>query len=457
MYSLRAFLDQVRRHRPRDVLEVRREVDPRYETAAILTRLEQKHRSPILYFHRVRGSRWPVVTNVCGSIGRLALALDCPIHELSERYSAACRRPIEPVVEREGPVQHTVLEGPEVDLGLLPRMVYHENDADAGYLTAAMVAARDPVTGKTNVSYHRLMLVDRHRTALFMEHGHLLAIYREYAEAGEAMPVAVFIGAHPLWSIGAVYSGSPEVEEYGVIGGLQREPLRLVETVSQPGLRVPAEAELVLEGHVPPDERVEEGPFGEFTGVSTGTTRAPVFHVRAMTFREDPVLQDIVSGHLEHLTLPALTQEARLLEIARRAAPGVTRVAMPAPLTVLVALEKTDDLEPGRIIEAVLEEHVYAKHVLVVDAGVDLADPRQLATAIALNVQADRDVVVMPGRQGSFCDPSCDPVDGSTAKMGVDATMPLAAAGRTARNRVPREVLDAVDLEELLGCGERKP
>jgi UbiD family decarboxylase len=130
---------------------------------------------------------------------------------------------------------------------------------------------------------------------------------------------------------------------------------------------------------------------------------------------------------------------------------------MPAPLTVLVALEKTDDLEPGRIIEAVLEEHVYAKHVLVVDAGVDLADPRQLATAIALNVQADRDVVVMPGRQGSFCDPSCDPVDGSTAKMGVDATMPLAAAGRTARNRVPREVLDAVDLEELLGCGERKP
>lgn len=454
MFSLRGFLDQVRQQRPRDLVEVRREVEPRYETAAILTRLEQKYRSPILFFHRVRGSGFPVVTNVCGSRGRLALALGCPLHELSERYAEACRQPIPPRVVATGAVQDTVLRGEQVDLGLLPQMVYHENDADRGYLTGAIVVARDPTRGNSNLSYHRLMMVDRRRTAIFMEHGHLLAIYRQYAAQGEAMPIAVFLGAHPSWSLGALYSGSPEVEEYDVIGGLQREPLCLVESVSQPGLRVPAEAEIVLEGHVPPHERIEEGPFGEFTGVSQGTTMTPVFHVEAMTFRRDPILQDIVSGHIEHLTLPALTQEARLLELARQVAPGVVRVSMPVPLTIFVALDKQDDREPGRILEALLEQHVYAKHVVVVDADVDLGDLRQVTTAVALNVQADRDLMVLSGRRGSFCDPSCEPTEGLTAKLGIDATAPLGSARRAARNRVPQEVLDAVDLEELLGKGQ---
>ena len=339
----------------------------------------------------------------------------------------------------------------DVDLGMLPQMVYHENDAPHPYITAAIVVANDPETGTTNLSYHRLMILGRNQTAIFMERRHLFAIYQKYARADQAMPIAAVIGAHPAWSMGAVYAGSPDVGEYDIIGGLQRQPLNLVECATRPGLGVPADAEMVLEGYVPPQERVAEGPFGEFTGVSTGTSETPVFHVEAMTSRRQPIFQDIVSGHLEHLVVPALTEEAHILEVARAIAPGVTRVSVPAPLTVLIAIDKASDTEPRQIIEAILTRHIYAKHVVVVDSVVDLGDARQLAAAMALNVQADRDVCVLHDQQGSACDPSSEPLAAKTAKMGIDATRPLGSRRAVVRNTVPQHVLDAVDIREFMG------
>src|SRR3954454_20493177 len=127
-HDLRSFLERVRTERKADLLEIEREVDPRYETTAILTRLEEKQRSPILLFKRVKGSRFPLVTNVSGSLGRLALALDCPLKAVSERYGEACLRPVPPQVLDRGPVRQNALRGRDVDLGLLPALVYHQGD-----------------------------------------------------------------------------------------------------------------------------------------------------------------------------------------------------------------------------------------------------------------------------------------------------------------------------------------
>src|SRR4051795_1114321 len=99
-HDLRSFLERVRTERKADLLEIEREVDPRYETTAILTKLEEKQRSPILLFKRVKGSRFPLVTNVSGSLGRLALALDCPLKAVSERYGEACLRPLPLMIRR---------------------------------------------------------------------------------------------------------------------------------------------------------------------------------------------------------------------------------------------------------------------------------------------------------------------------------------------------------------------
>jgi 2,5-furandicarboxylate decarboxylase 1 len=450
--DLRSFLEQVRKARPSDVVDVRVPVDPAHETAAILTKLEEKQRSPILVFHDVIGCEWPLVTNVCGSMGRLALALGCGLKDVAARYGAAAEQPIAPVLADAAPVQDVVLRGDAVDLGVFPALRYHADDAAQPYITAAIVVARDPDDGVANLSYHRLMIAGRDRTGIYIEKGrHLDGIHRKHVARGVDMPVAVFIGAHPAWSLGALYAGRADVDEYAVIGGLLGSPLAVVPCVTQPELRVPAFAEIVLEGLVSATETMVEGPFGEFTGYGTGVTDSPVLHVHAITHRRDPLVQDIVSGHLEHLVLSMPALEHRTLRDARAVAPGVTRVALVAPLTAIVAMKKTSDDEPRRVIDALLTD-IYAKQVIVVDDDVEPTDLAKVLGALALQRQPDEAVRISEG-QGTPLDPSCDE-GGTTRKLGIDATRPLVRAREVTRNRIPEDVLARVDLAALLRKGE---
>lgn len=448
--SLRGFLARVAEERPADLVEVERQVDPRYETTAIVAKLEERRRSPILLFRNVKDCQIPLVTNVCGSMGRLALALRCPLKEVAARYGEAAGSAIPPTLVSDAPVHAHVLRGQDVDLSIFPRLVYHADDADAPYLTAAIAVARDPDTGVINLSYHRMMGVDRRRTAIYMERGrHLHGIFAKYRARGQDMPIAVVIGVHPLVSLGTLYAGSADVDEYAIIGGLLGAPLPVVHTVTGTKLPVPAGAEWVLEGRVSVTETVQEGPFGEFTGYGTGKTDSPVFEVEAMTHRETPMFQDIISGHLEHLVLSMPAIEHRTLRDARAACSAVTRVSLPAPLTSVVALRKTDDAQPGQIIEALLSGDIYAKQVIVVDDDIDPSDLREVLAAAALQCQPGRDVVIRRGMQGTPMDPSCPSDDGVTSKIGIDATRKLAGGRTVTRNRIPAEIYDAVDVSEF--------
>jgi 2,5-furandicarboxylate decarboxylase 1 len=450
MPDLSTFIETVRRERPREVLDIHRTVSPRYETAAILTKLEQSFRSPIVFFHHVDRSAFPVVSNVCGTQSRLALALGCSARELPGRYTLACEQPIKPELKKEGPVQEQVFLGKDVNLGTLPQLVYHQDDAPNAYVTAAIIVARDPQSGKSNLSFHRLMIMNENTTSIFMARGkHLDLIYRKYESAGEPMPITGFIGVHPACSLGAVYTGPADVEEYDIVGGLLRSPLPLVKSVTN-HLAVPAEAEFALEGFVTPGKRVEEGPFGEFTGYATGTACRPIFKVSALTCRYHPVFQDIVSGLTEHLLLPLPGMEYRLLSLARAAVPATTAVKVSVPLTVFVALKKQEDSQPERIIEALLASDIYVKHVVVVDAEVDVSDLRQIATAVALHARPDRDIFIRRNCLGTELDPSSEPPDGRTTKVGIDATLPLNGRRPVNKNRIPQQMLDSIDVSELL-------
>ncbi|MFO0722452.1 MAG: UbiD family decarboxylase [Myxococcota bacterium] len=449
--DLRTFLDKLRAERPSDLLEIEREVSPRFETAAILVALEEKQRTPTLWFHKVAGTSLPLITNVAGSTGRIALGLGVGLRDVGARYAAAVEAPKKPRLAESAPIDERVLRGADVDLGQLPALVYHQDDSDRPYITAGIVVAQDPDTKLQNLSYHRLMIAGPRTTGIFIERGkHLDRIHQKYARAGQPMPIAVFIGAPPAWSIGALYSGSAEVEEYDVIGGLLGEPLEVVPALSQPGLTVPARAEIVLEGFVPPEERILEGPFGEFTGYGTGAVETPVFHVTALRSRKDPLFQDIVSGRLEHLMLSMPAIEYRTTSEAKRASANVSKVALVAPFTAVVALDKKDDREPLHIIETILSGDIYSKHVIVVDAGVDPQDLRQVMAAVALQVQADRRLHLFPDRQGTPLDPSCPSADGKVTKMGIDATAPLKSSRAVTKNRIPAEILAQIDVAALL-------
>lgn len=450
MPDLRSFIDLVRQERPREVLDVHRTVSPRHETAAIMTKLEQASRFPIVFFHHVAGSQFPVVSNVCGTQARLALALGCSTRELRTRYAEACERPIKPELKRHAPVQEQLFIGKKVNLRALPQLVYHQDDAPQAYITAAIIVATDPETGKLNLSFHRLMIMNENTTAVFMARGkHLDRIYRKCESAGQPMPIAAFIGVHPACSLGALYTGTSDVEELDIVGGLLRSPLPVVKCATN-HLRVPAEAEFVLEGVVPPRTRGEEGPFGEFTGYATGTASCPIFTVHALTCRSSPIFQDIVSGLAEHLLLPIPAMEHHLMALARVAAPTTTAVKVVAPLTVFVAVQKQNDSQPERIVEALLAGDIYVKHVVVVDSEVDVSNFRQVATAIALHTRPDRDIFIKRGCRGTELDPSRESPDGSTTKIGIDATLPLNPKRSVKKNRVSQELLDSVNLSELL-------
>lgn len=448
--DLRSFLELLATKRKSDLLCIDDEIDPRFETCAILARLEEKHRSPLLHFTKLKGTRYGMVSNVCGSAGRIALSLGCGLREASERYDRAVDDQIAPVVVEEAPVQQNVATGEDVDLGRFPALVYHEHDAPQPYITAAIVCAKDPDDGKTNLSFHRLMVLDRNRTGIFIEKGkHLDGIFEKYVARGERMPIGVFLGAHPAWMLGALYSGSADVEEYDVIGGLLGAPLELVRAKTQDVL-VPARAEIVLEGFVAPDERTEEGPFGEFTGYGTGKTTTPIFHVTAITERDDAIFQDVVSGHMEHLVLPMLALEHRAKRDAMAASENVVGVALPAPFTIVVAMNKADDDEPRRVMEALLLADIYRKHVIVVDAEVDPTDLRAVLGAMALGTQADLDCHTFEDALGTPLDPSCRNAEGRVTKMGIDATRRVVGARAVTKNTVPQEVWDRIDVQALL-------
>lgn len=458
MSDLRAFLATLAERRKSDLLVVERPVSPRYETAAIVAKLEANRRSPVVRFDQVEGTRFPVVSNVCGSEFRMALALGCGRPQLAETYKRACDAPIAPARVDEAPVYDNLATGDDVDLSILPPLVYHEHDSDKPYITSAIVVARDPETKKTNLSYHRLMIEDRHRTGICIEPGkHLDGIHQKYVARGEPMPIAVFIGAHPAWSIGTLYSGDADVEEYDIIGGLLGAPLEVTDCRTQPDLQVPARAEFVLEGYIPPDEVIPEGPFGEFTGYGTGETESPVFHVTALAHRDDAIYQDVVSGHLEHLILPTLAIEHRAWKVCQKASDRVTALNLAAPLTTIVAIDKTDDAQPKTLIEKVLQSDIYTKHVIVVDHDVDVNNLQEVLRAVALHTQADEKTHILTNVQGSPLDPSSRTPDGIGAKMGIDATQAIDGPRAVTKNQIKADVWDAIDIDALLGRKKKAP
>ena len=454
--DLRGFLDFVRTRAAREYLRVDVPLDGDWQLAAVTTGLRERMRMPVVEYARVRGTSMPVVHNVCASLNRVAKSRGWSVVELEERLARAYETPVPPALHERGPVRERVLRGDEVDLGLLPVIRYTESETHP-YVSAAHVVARDPGSGALNASFHRLMITGRNALTIYMTPGgHLDGIFRANAGAGRDTPVAAFVGAHPLWSLGTLAAGPASLDELGVVGALLDRPLPTVAGLLEPGLRVPARAEIALEGELSFADRAAEGPYGEAFGFVSDVAERPVFTVRAMSHRRDPIFQDIVPGQLEHLTMTGAAIGVQIRAHLARAFPWVNAVHMPVPMTVHLGVPAAGGAVPAReVIAAVLDEHRFVKHVVAFDEAVNLADAREVQAAMALHVQADRDVVTLPGRAGNGLDPS--EIDGRTTKWGIDATGHARAGGPPVGNRLPPSVVAGLDLKALLAQATERP
>lgn len=446
--DLRTYLARIQQEQPDDFVAVPGPVDPAYEITAVVAKLAaEQRRRPVLLFESVRGTDFPVLTNLHASRNRMAEAMQCPPQELQRKFLAAMERPIAPKVVPAGPVKEVIRTGAEVDLLDLPQIVHHA--ADAGpYITGAISFARDPVDGTWNCAYNRLMMIDRQRTSIHITASkHLWEFFQKAEARREALPVAFAIGVHPAIGLGALAIGAIDEDERAIMGGVLGEPLELVQCETS-DLLVPAHAELVLEGEIVPGERTAEGPFGEFTGYSLGRRQREVVRYTALTHRKDAMFHDISVAQIDHLLLSTIPMEANLYRAVRAIVPSVTGVRVPAPYSCYVSIRQRVRGQAKNAILAVLGGDMYMKHVVVVDEDVDIFDDRQVAWAIGTRCQADRDVAVISNARGSDLDPSTSE-DGYTAKWGVDATAKPSLAQYTPRNRIPEEVMRRIDLKAL--------
>src|SRR5215813_13462687 len=447
--SLPDFLDLVKRSKPEEIVTISREIDPAYELTALVVKLEREaRRRPVLICERMRGTKFPVLTNLHASRSRLAAAMRCAPEAMLTTYLAAMEKPIPPKVLATGPVKEVVLTGDRVNLYDLPQILHHEGDAGV-YLTSAISFAKDPNSETWNCAYNRLMIKGRDTTSIHLTLGkHLWEFYKLAEARGEALPVAFAIGVHPAIALGSLAIGSIDEDERAIMGALLREPLELVKCETSDVL-APAHAEMIIEAEILPGARTPEGPFGEFTGYSLGEREREVVQVKAITHRRGAYFQDITVAHLDHMLLSTIPMEANLYRAVRAMVPSVKAVRVPAPFTCYVSLEQRLIGQAKNAILAVLGADLYMKRVVVVDHDVDVFDDRQVNWAIATRCQPDRDITVITNARGSDLDPSTKE-DGYTAKWGIDATAKPSLGAYTPRHRVPPAVLERLDLKDYL-------
>ncbi|HEY6997398.1 MAG TPA: UbiD family decarboxylase [Candidatus Binatia bacterium] len=448
--DLRSFIAQMESEHPEEIARVTKPISPRYEITALLTQLEKSKRFPLLFCEKVNGSNAPVVINVQASRKLMAFALECRPDELAAAFSARQNRPIAPVELSAASVHEVLRLGDDLDLTQVPLLTHYDVNA-APYITAGIVVAADPDTGVRNTSYNRLMLAGKRELRIFMAVGrHLWTLHNKAERRGEPLPIAIIIGVHPLFSLGAQAFTPSTDDEYAVIGGMMGEALRVVKAKTVP-IVIPADAEMVIEGRILPHIRREEGPFGEFTGHAVSKDERQVVEVTAITHRKNYIFQDVHAGYTEHKLMGAVPREAALIKAVRQTVPTVKNVCMPVSgncrFHAYISIAKRTPGQAKNAICAAFASDMLLKHVIIVDDDIDVFDEEQVLWAVSNRFQADRGLVVIPNAQGSELDPSAGP-GGINAKMGLDATKPL--SGFAPELRVPDEIMKKIMLEDFL-------
>lgn len=440
--DLRTFLAELGAKSPEQIWRIRDEIDGDYDVAAVLWELERRGDMPVVWCERVRGARFPLVTNVFADRRRYAAALGVPLDALAEEWLVRGERRIPPRLVARGPVHDVALTGDDVDLARLPIIRHFTEDAGP-YITNGIVVAKDPDSGVRNASFHRMQWKGRNRLGTSLHsRRHLWDYARRAEERGEPLPVSVVIGAHPLFHFGAgLWKGPIDADEYDVAGGFFGEPLEIVSGVTVP-VEAPAHAEIVLEGRILAGVREPEGPFAEFTGYASERSTQHVFEVTAILHRQDALYQDIAAGiSAEHTTLLAVPQEARMLRVLRANFPTVKAVSFPQSgtcrLHCYVSMKVTAEGQAKNAALAAFGDDLALKLVVVVDDDVDVTRDAEVLWAIATRMQADQDLSVIPNAMGAILDPSTR--NGTTAKVVIDATRPL--GGFAKRHTLPPDAL----------------
>jgi 2,5-furandicarboxylate decarboxylase 1 len=416
-----------------ELARVTKPVDPHTEMGALL----YQSRDRGLLFENLKGfPSWRALGMAPANLRHAAIAFDTTIEKLIPKVAAllASRIPCEMV--ETGPVKQVKKFVDQVDLTSLP--IHQSGAKDAGpFITAGLSVTKDPDTGKRNLSFHRLQLKGRNKTGALILPRHTFMNLRKYEERGEPMPIATFVGHHPLYYMAAAATAAYGVDELELAGGFLGEPVKLVkcETVD---LEVPFDAEIVLEGTIPPHVREEEGPFAEFQDYYVaGMGKNPIVNWHCLTMRSDAIFKNIqngseVEGCVFHKVPMAATIFKRLSTISGfvdlknvMILPGIFGVVVQMTPRYLGEAKNV-------LLGALSSEYFHPKIAIAVDDDVNIFSDNDLLWALTTRVNPEEDITVIPGVRIHSMDPSAQEfgVVGQASwqrfgsKVLIDATKP---------------------------------
>ena len=415
---------------------------------------------PALMFNNIKGYNTPdarcgkLVTGGLSSYSRVAMMFGLPkdasITELVKAARKAYSGRVPPVTVKTGPVKDNIITGKDINLLDFPVPKWHRLDGGRYINTMQGTVTKDPVTGRLNVGMYRGMVGTKPNSlpVLLWRPQNWGLDFKKYADKQEEMPVAFIYGWEPSLPFCAASPIPPDVSEYDVMGAMRGAPVELVDCETVP-LKVPASAEIVIEGWISPDPATfeMEGPFGEYTGYFGGD-QSPKHTVRvtAITHRNDPIFRGTLEG-----TMPKMLNENSIMSSVQRAAlawnilersgvPGVTDVHCPPAnngTTLIIQLKQTYRGQAKQAACAIWGSnaaHLRYKNIWVVDDDIDIHDYGALDWAFAYRVNAaEDDIVFFPGTFGSALDPSTRLKYRDTALYGtgkwcrvlIDATINL--------------------------------
>jgi len=419
--SFRDFIDQLKTDGK--LVEITRPVSPAFEAPKIA----KETGAPVL-FHDINGKK--AVMNLLGSRDELAAMLGVPKNMIIQRLAGVPASGEVRLVE-DSPAKEVTET--DVDLTKLPIMTHFERDGGA-YVTAGIVVAE--YEGSMNASVHRLMLIGKDKfAARLVPPRHTYLLHKKAAENGDPLPVAIVIGADPTVTFASTTRVPPGMEfEYAA--ALRGSPVELF--TCENGIKVP-HAEIILEGYIDPVERVDEGPFVDITGTYDLIRTEPVIHITKIMHRRDPIYHGILPAGDEHLLMMGVPYEPKIYKAVGEVT-TVKNVVLTEGgccyLHAVVQIRKQTEGDGKNAIMAAFAAHTSLKHVVVVDDDIDIFDPKDVEFAIATRVKGDSDILVIPGVRGSSLDPRGAP-DGTTTKVGIDATKILAEAENFERAAMP--------------------
>ncbi len=455
--SLRDFI--ARLEREGRLVRVAEPVSPALEMTEIQTRLLAEEGPAVLFENVVRddgsGFGMPVLVNLFGTVERVAWGMDREPGQLREvgETLAFLKQPeppggwreaidmlplvrtvmaMKPKTTASAPCQEVVLTGADIDLARFPVQRCWPGEP-APLITWPLVVTKGPGKGRSddyNLGIYRMQVTGPNTTLMrWLRHrGGAQHHARWKAEKREPLPVAAVIGADPGTIIAAVTPLPDTLSEYQFAGLLRGSKVTLVDCKSVP-LKVPAEAEIVLEGHVSLDDYGDEGPYGDHTGYYNAVERFPVFSISAITMRREPIYLSTFTGRPpdEPSVLGVALNEV-FIPLFQQQFPEIVDFWLPPEgcsyRIAVVSIRKAYPGHAKRVMMGVwsyLRQFVYTKFVIVVDDDIDARDWKDVMWAISTRMDPARDITVIENTPIDYLD-FASPHSGLGGKIGLDAT-----------------------------------